>query len=200
MTKNTENGLIIFIKNPILGKVKTRLAQTTGPEKALQIYRALLTHTRDLALEVPCDRYLFYSDFIDPEDSWEKESFHKRLQQEGDLGQKMQHAFAEVLQNHQRAVIIGSDCATLTAQILKDAFSALEDRSYVVGPAIDGGYYLLGMNKLTPELFSGIAWSTSSVFRDTLERLQATGANYHLTPELSDIDFEEDWDKFGWEI
>ena len=200
MTQHSDSSLIIFIKNPRLGKVKTRLAATAGDERALRIYQALLEHTRHLALNLPVRRFLYYSDFIDWNDAWQVDSFEKKVQQGEDLGQRMSHAFQKVLSRSKKAVIIGSDCASLTVSILREAFSALDQAPFVVGPATDGGYYLLGMQTHTPQLFSGIPWSTPQVFPETLQKINDLQAGYHLTPELSDIDYEEDWEKYGWEL
>ncbi len=194
------NALIIFIKNPELGKVKTRLAKTVGDERALAIYKALMDHTRDIALAVTTDRLLFYSQAIHPNDNWSTIDFKKHLQATGDLGTKMKAAFQQAFQDHQKVVIIGSDCASLTPAIVKVAFRQLEKHSFVIGPALDGGYYLLGMNQYVPKVFDHIAWSTASVLEDTKERIKKSGLDYVLLPTLSDIDYEEDWDQYGWEI
>jgi len=197
---NADSALLIFIKNAELGKVKTRLANTVGAAKALQIYRALMAHTRQLARTVSVKRLLFYSNFIDTEDQWSTNEFQKHLQEGDDLGERMQQAFAFAFEQHQKVVIIGSDCASLTTDILSEAFDLLDQHPFVVGPAIDGGYYLLGMNRFTPELFDNMTWSTDTVLSDTLQSIQSLGATYALLPQLSDIDFEEDWEKYGWEL
>ena len=195
-----DNALIIFIKNPELGKVKTRLAKTVGDEKALIIYKALMAHTRDIALAVSTDRLLFYSQEIHPNDQWSTTNFKKHLQATGDLGTKMKTAFQQAFQDHQKVVIIGSDCASLTPTIVKVAFQQLDKHDFVIGPALDGGYYLLGMNQYMPSVFDGIAWSTDSVLADTKQRIKDLKKDYVLLPALSDIDYEEDWIKYGWEI
>ena len=171
-----------------------------GAAKALQIYRALMAHTRQLARTVSVKRLLFYSNFIDTKDQWSTNEFQKHLQQGDDLGERMQQAFSLAFEQHQKVVIIGSDCASLTADILSEAFDLLDQHPFVVGPAIDGGYYLLGMNRFTPELFDNMTWSTDTVLSDTLQRIQSLEATYALLPQLSDIDFEEDWEKYGWEL
>ena len=112
----------------------------------------------------------------------------------------MKDAFEKIFQSHHKVVIIGSDCATLTNSILDDAFEKLGSNPFVIGPAIDGGYYLLGMNQFTSEIFDNIEWSTSNVLPKTIEIIQNLGKNYYLLPELSDIDTEEDWKKYGWKI
>jgi len=195
-----KNALIVFIKNPELGKVKTRLAKTVGAEKALAIYIALMEHTRKIAEALPVSRHLFYSQEINEQDNWTSDKFHKALQIEGDLGDKMATAFHTVFKENDKVVIIGSDCASLTPAIVQEAFDKLDDFPFVIGPAMDGGYYLLGMNQFSPTVFKDIAWSTAAVFPTTVERIKSMGKRYHLLPTLSDIDYEEDWVKYGWEL
>ena len=192
--------LIIFVKNPEKGKVKTRLAATVGDDKALSIYLELMRHTREIALATDVKRLLFYSQNINTADAWSNENFEKHLQADGDLGDRMSAAFQTALAQSEKAVIIGSDCASLTPEIVREAINALDENDFVVGPTFDGGYYLLGMKKIAPSLFEKVEWSTESVFTTTIDRIKALGASYHLTEKLSDIDYEEDWVKYGWEI
>lgn len=195
------NTLLIFIKNPEKGKVKTRIAQTAGEERALQIYLELLRHTREVALEVDARRILFYSDFIPDKDNWPSQDFQKMVQHGADLGERMSNAFLlGLIRPDDKAVIIGSDCATLTKEIVEEAFAKLDDYPFVVGPATDGGYYLLGMQRHTPEIFQEIEWSTEEVLSATLQKIKALGETYFLLPELPDIDYEEDWEKYGWKF
>ena len=200
MQHKAKNALIVFIKNPELGKVKTRLAKTVGAEKALAIYIALMEHTRKIAEALPVARYLFYSQEINQKDNWSARKFYKDLQIEGDLGVKIATAFHTVFKENEKVVIIGSDCASLTPKIVQTAFDKLDEHPFVIGPAMDGGYYLLGMNQFSPEVFRDIEWSTDSVFPTTIERIEGLGKTYHLLPTLSDIDYEEDWVKYGWEL
>ncbi len=193
-------ALIIFIKNPELGKVKTRLAETVGDEKALIIYQELLKHTQQIAGEVVATRLLFYSKFIDTNDNWNNQAFQKQLQQGSDLGERMQRAFEQALIKYEKAVIIGSDCASLTPAIIEKSFQALDTHDFVIGPAEDGGYYLLGMKQIEPTLFQKMEWSTEQVLAETLKRIEAKQASCALLPTLSDIDYWEDWVKYGWAI
>lgn len=197
---STSSALLIFIKNAELGKVKTRLASTLGDEQALKIYLSLLSHTRQIAQEIKADRMLFYSSFIDQEDEWTKDDFHKAVQVGDDLGARIHHAFELAFQNHDKVVIIGSDCASLTVEIVEEAFNALQSFPFVVGPAMDGGYYLLGMDQLEPSVFKNIDWSTDQVFDQTLKAIQKLNKSCYLLPELSDIDYEEDWNEYGWQV
>jgi len=196
----TKQALLTFIKNPEKGKVKTRLAKTVGEEKALAIYKALLAHTRKIALAITTDRFLFYSQHINPADNWSEKDFRKRVQANGDLGVKMQEAFRHVFQTHQKVVIIGSDCASLTPAIVQTAFEQLDQHDFVIGPALDGGYYLLGMNSFYPAVFEEITWSTATVLEETLTRIRSIQKSVYLLPALSDIDYEEDWEKYGWAV
>ncbi len=200
MQNKAKNALIVFIKNPELGKVKTRLAKTVGAEKALAIYIALMEHTRKIAETLPVARHLFYSQEINKKDNWTSDKFHKALQIEGDLGAKMATAFHTVFKKHEKVVIIGSDCASLTPEIVQASFDKLDEYPFVIGPAMDGGYYLLGMNQFLPEVFRDIEWSTETVFSTTIERIENLGKTYFLLPTLSDIDYEEDWVTYGWEL
>lgn len=193
----TSPALLIFIRNPELGKVKTRLAQDLGAPEALRIYNRLLAHTRRIAQAVDAQSYLFYSDFIDQADDWANDHFNKQLQPQGDLGDRMLRAFGMVLEQHDAAVIVGSDCPGLNADILQTAFAQLEKNDFVIGPAIDGGYYLLGMRRLSPSLFLDMIWSTDQVFKETTNRMERAGATYYVLPTLSDIDYAEDWEKYG---
>ena len=113
--------LLIFIKNPQLGRVKTRLAATVGDETALDFYRRLLSYTREVAQSVEAERLLFYSDFVEENDDWSASFFEKKVQRGDDLGERMAHAFADSFtdfETENRVVIIGSDCASLTPEIL----------------------------------------------------------------------------------
>ncbi|HMQ47143.1 MAG TPA: TIGR04282 family arsenosugar biosynthesis glycosyltransferase [Saprospiraceae bacterium] len=186
-------ALIIFIKNPEKGKVKTRIAQSVGDDKALEVYLALLEHTRRMSLAVDARRYLYYSNFIDHSDAWAAAHFIKKLQRGADLGERMHNAFAETLPETDKAVIIGSDCLALQADFVEQAFQALDKYDYVIGPSTDGGYYLLGMKRANKALFEGIAWSTEVVLAHTLERIEQENATYLLLPALTDIDHWEDW-------
>lgn len=193
---HSDRALLIFIKNPLKGKIKTRLAKTVGDDKALEIYQQLTKHTRQVAQDVEAHRFLFYSHFIDHQDDWPPIHFSKHLQQGHDLGQRMEQAFSIGLEQVDKAVIIGSDCASLSPAIIERAFHQLDDYPFVIGPAFDGGYYLLGMNQFSPSLFEDMTWSTDSVFSETIKRIEALGQPFYQLETLSDIDTEEDWNRF----
>lgn len=198
--KTSTAGIIIFIRNPELGKVKTRLATSVGDDKALHIYVELLRHTREVCSEVVCNRYLYYSDTINHTDDWSDALFIKRLQSSGDLGVKMQSAFEEVLNETDKVIIIGSDSPQISPDYINGAYEALDNHDVVIGPTYDGGYYLLGMKKMHKSLFQDIAWSTESVFDQTVAKFNKESLSYKVLDQLADIDYAEDWKKWGWEI
>ncbi len=194
------NYLFIFIKNPILGQVKTRLASSIGHEEALRIYKALLFHTMKTSKSVEAHKIVYYSHFLDDNDIFDSSHFEKKIQTGNDLGERMSSAFAHTFTKKEKMLIIGSDCAQITSKIIEDAFEILEKNDVVIGPTFDGGYYLLGMNQYYPQLFENIQWSTSSVFKQTIQHCETLKISYSLLPTLSDIDYIDDWKKYGWEI
>ncbi len=185
--------LLIFYRNPVIGGVKTRLAKTAGDEKALAVYVFMAAHTRNITQHLPVTKRVYYADFIDREDAWENSTYQKFLQQGDDLGEKMLNAFRDGYKDgYQSICIIGTDCLELNSTILESAFQALLIHDVVLGPAKDGGYYLLGMTKLQQELFQGKSWSTSSVANDTLADCTRLNLSYVLLPVLQDVDEESD--------
>jgi uncharacterized protein len=192
------NHLLIFIKNPLLGQVKTRLAATLGAAKALDIYHELSAITRQVALKTDAERHLFYSHAIIENDEWSADFFQKKLQKDtSDLGERMSAAFADIFEKNtttdNKILIIGSDCPTLTADIVQKAFQYLDTNEVVIGGADDGGYYLLGMKTYYPELFSNMEWSVNTVLSETIKRAQNLNLSVFLLPFLSDIDTESDY-------
>ena len=187
----SKKALIIFTRNPELGKCKTRLAETIGDEPALEVYKHLLNHTSSISKDVKADRYVYYSENIINEDLWDSAIFRKKIQKGEDLGERMMNAFLELLQiGYEKVVIIGSDILDLNTDHINTAFTQLEFHDVVIGPAFDGGYYLLGLKNLYPNLFENKVWGTSSVLKDTLNDLQ--NSKIHLLKELNDIDTFED--------
>ncbi len=159
-----------------------------------------MAFTRDIALSIETERFLFYSDYVNYNDDWPNEFFTKGQQPNGDLGTRITKAFETAFHYNNKVVIIGSDCASLTTKIVQTAFDKLDHHDFVIGPAMDGGYYLLGMNKFLPQVFENINWSTETVFAETTDIIKFLGCSFFQLPTLSDIDFEEDWEKYGWEI
>ena|SRR5690554_64271 len=190
---NHDSLLMIFAKNPELGKVKTRLAKTIGEEQALMIYVKLLEHTHAVADKVFADKAVFYSNKVQDFDILDYYKFPKFLQKGKDLGERMERAFGQAFtQDYDKVVVIGSDCIEITPEIIEDALTALDDYNVVVGPAHDGGYYLLGMDRHYPHLFKGKTWSSPDVFLDTLLDIQKLKLSYSILPTLNDVDEEKD--------
>lgn len=189
--------LHIFIKNARLGHVKTRLARTLGDEAALAIYQTLLEKTRAATQRLGVEKWVWYSEAIVPDDAWAQGGYRQMLQPAGDLGQRMEYAFARAFAEGAPAVaIIGSDCPELTADLLDEAFRTLAQQDAVLGPTPDGGYYLLGLRRMVTEAFRHIAWSTETVLSSTLVALQRRGCSVRQLAQRSDIDTEADWEAY----
>lgn len=194
-----KRAVIVFVKNPELGKVKTRLAKTLGDEQALEIYIKLLHKTRDAIASLSMDCHIFYDQYINPDDLWDNNIFQKQSQlQSPDLGARMSDAFRRILLTYDQAVIIGSDCPLMSSSVIINAFSELKDSDTCIGPSLDGGYYLLGMNAYHPELFEGITWSQATVFASTIIRMNEKQISHSILDYLPDIDYEADWEQYGW--
>lgn len=193
MMKNS--ALIIFQKNAELGKVKTRLAKDLGDQKALAIYEKLCDITHQVCSQLNVEKYVYYSSFV-PDNKPQGPTYRMRLQSGENLGDRMLNAFEDLFQsNFQKLIIIGTDCPEISAELIQKAFDQLDSKDVVIGPAEDGGYYLLGMNKLISSLFKGISWSSEMVFDQTKSIIEAKKLTYYLLPMLSDIDRLEDWEK-----
>jgi len=189
----SENLLIIFVKNPVLGQVKSRLAGDLGEKAALEVYQELLAYTHNLTMPLPFDKAVFYSNHIDREDQWESGSFQKHKQVGGDLGVRMQHAFETGFAKGYKSVcLIGSDCHQLSSDILQEAFSGLKRFPLAIGPSLDGGYYLLGLTRMVPRLFKNKSWSTEAVFSETMADVKQLELRHKILPQLRDVDRIED--------
>lgn len=191
--------LLIFAREPVLGRVKTRLAASIGPAAALATYRELLALTARAvaAAQVPATVWLAEApappaDPTQPRPEWP--GLPWRVQPLADsLGERMSYAFAEAFAaGAARVLIIGTDCPGLTADLLRDAFNQLTTHDLVTGPAADGGYYLLGMKQLHSILFNNKQWSTATVLADTLADAAELGLRVAQLPTLSDIDSAHD--------
>ncbi|MBG6130438.1 rSAM/selenodomain-associated transferase 1 [Aquimarina sp. EL_43] len=186
-----KNLLLIFTRNPELGKCKTRLAATIGDQAALDIYKFLLQHTVEITKNLDVHKEVHYSVKIRDNDSWNPEIYTKKQQVGDDLGQRMEYAFAAGFANgYQNIIIIGSDLYDVTQKDIENAFLALASHEYVIGPAEDGGYYLFGMKSLNSQVFKNKTWGTETVLKDTLKNIQ--NENLKLLEERNDIDYYED--------
>lgn len=190
------DALIIFARPPVAGQVKTRLAAGIGKAGALTVYRRLLNHTRAVAEAIAPDKHVFLTG-RDTENFWLP--FARHLQAGGDLGDRMAAAFGQLFAaGYEKLVIIGSDCPGLNAALLSSAFEALNDTDVVLGPATDGGYYLLGMRRLYPDLFRDKSWSSDQVLSETLSTARARNLSYTLLPTLTDVDAAADLPEGWW--
>ncbi len=197
------NRVILFTRYPCPGRCKTRLIPTLGPEGAARIYQQLVTHTLKTL-----------TDFISWQNStelvishdggsrrqmetWLGTQFRYQEQHGQDLGQRMADALFHGLNNAQNCILIGSDCPDITASILADALQALQQEDMVLGPAHDGGYYLIGMAapvapSVCSRIFKKISWGSDTVFAETLTRACKLDLSSHILKTLHDIDTVED--------
>tara|TARA_B110000483_G_scaffold233921_1_gene303276 strand:+ start:3336 stop:3935 length:600 start_codon:yes stop_codon:yes gene_type:complete len=183
--------IIVFVRTPELGKVKTRLAKSIGDQSALTIYKLLLKHTASVIHDLSFDKVVYYSEKVKENDSWDTNLFRKKVQKGTDLGERMQNAFETGFeQGYEKVLIIGSDLYDIKPTHITSAFKALEIHDITIGPSLDGGYYLLGMKQLYPALFKNKKWGTDSVLEYTLNDLKQQ--NVKLMEALNDIDTLED--------
>ncbi|MEB3345257.1 TIGR04282 family arsenosugar biosynthesis glycosyltransferase [Aquimarina gracilis] len=186
-----KNLLLIFTRNPELGKCKTRLAAKIGNQAALEVYKFLLHHTVTITKNLNVTKQVQYSVAVRENDLWSSKNYEKRQQFGDDLGQRMENAFKQGFNDgYQNIIIIGSDIYDLTQADLDNAFKQLETHDYVIGPAQDGGYYLFGMKSLNSQVFKNKVWGTETVLKDTLNDLQKS--NVKLLEERNDVDYYED--------
>ncbi|NML65581.1 glycosyltransferase [Hymenobacter sp. RP-2-7] len=191
--------LLIFAREPVLGQVKTRLAADIGPVAALATYRELLalTATAVAAAQLPATVWLAEAPTppaspAQPRPEWV--GLPWRVQPPAaSLGERMRYAFAEAFAaGAARVLIIGTDCPGLTATVLQQACDLLATHDVVVGPATDGGYYLLAMKHLHDDLFANKQWSTATVLADTLADATRLNLRVAQLPTLADVDAARD--------
>jgi rSAM/selenodomain-associated transferase 1 len=192
-----DQQLGIFARVPEVGKVKTRLIPALGEEGALAAYQTLLNQIAQ-NLQALQDVSVFYT----PEQGENKlkaifpQTWKYSLQIGDNLGSRLLNAFEQLLQRWTRAVIIGGDCPFVNEDDIQSAFNELRKNEVVLGPAKDGGYWLIGMRSLHAELFQEISWGTSTVFEQTLEKSRGLNLNTGVLRELNDIDTPDDWAAF----
>ena len=194
----SENKLIVFLKYPEKGKVKTRLAAKLGHDFVLELCRCMISDISAITHNVNADTIIAYSG---PDGaSFPDFPGNRVVNQRGkDLGKRMYNAFADVFSDGApKCVLIGSDIPGVTAGLLNEAFKKLEHSDMVIGPASDGGYYCIGFNResLNKIIFREIPWSTSDVFSETVKRIQEAGLTAKYLMQLSDIDEIKDLKKY----
>jgi hypothetical protein len=190
--------IIVFTRYPEAGKAKTRLIPVLGAEGAAALHQQLTEHTliqvQQFQQQAPISVEVRFAggDQVLMQ-AWLGPDLCYVSQGEGDLGDRMARSFQTAFAaGERRTLIIGTDCPDLDAKILIQAFAALEHTDLILGPAIDGGYYLIGLRRPIPELFVGIAWSTAQVRQRTIEIAEQLGLAIALLPPLSDIDTPAD--------
>jgi len=190
--------LIMFVKAPLPGVVKTRLAKTIGAEAAASAYRILVeTLLRQLQSLNEVELRFTPDDEVESIRPWLRAGWQAQPQGAGDLGQRLDTAFKQTFSARvRRAVVIGSDCPEVTPDDLNTASAALRTRDVVLGPAADGGYWLIGLRHPQPSLFERIEWGTSKVLIQTMQRARESLLTVHLLRELRDVDTADDWRAF----
>lgn len=190
--------LFIFTRYPEPGKAKTRLIPALGAVAAAELHRQMtertLTQVQLLQQSYPLTVEVWFAGGdLNQMQSWLGEALQYQPQPDGDLGHRMAQAFQSAFdQNIKAAVIIGTDCPELSAELLTKAFQALQQTDLVLGPANDGGYYLIGLRRFVPQLFQSIAWSTERVFQQTIDIANRLNVSHTCLPVLTDIDRPED--------
>ncbi|WP_341867428.1 TIGR04282 family arsenosugar biosynthesis glycosyltransferase [Leptospira kanakyensis] len=173
--------------------MKTRLSVTIGEEKTLKIYFELLKITVAVTSKLSIKKIVYW-DHLKENPLYDFGfGFENEVQEKGDLGFKMEVAFRKEFQRGAKKIlIIGTDCPYLKESILLDAYKKLDESDFVIGPARDGGYYLLGMKEVSPFLFHSIPWSTKDVLSLTIDSIKKENKTYSLMDELGDIDDIDD--------
>ena len=191
-----KTSIIIFVKYPAAGKVKTRLAATMGNYNAKELYKIISKKIIDNIKQLnKTHKYIFYADKNDKEKviRWLGKKFFYSPQDGNSLGERMMKAFEKVFSHGaNKAIIIGTDIPDLTKEIIEEVIKKLNDYDIIIGPSRDGGYYLLGMNTMHRALFEVIEFSTPLVLGQTINKIESLGLKYFLLPELQDIDTEEE--------
>jgi uncharacterized protein len=186
-----KEALILFVKKPVEGKVKTRLGATIGHKDAVAVYYKLLTKVEQIITPLKQEVFVYSDEYFEGFFG----SYKWFLQEGADLGEKMYQAFEEVFAlGFEKVSIIGSDCFELTTKIIEESFC--KSTSTVLGPSYDGGYYLLSLTQNDQEIFKTINWSTEKVRSQTIKQLELLSFSYTLLPVLTDIDDESDLELF----
>ncbi len=198
----TENHLVIFLKNPVPGSVKQRLARHIGAEQAARVYKKISEMVISKTAPTRTDLYTVDICFSPQRDeaairAWlvQHKSFYP--QTGSNLGQRMSNAFKRAFESkYKKVALIGTDCPEISRDIILQSFALLDWHHVVLGPAYDGGYYLIGLREMFPDLFQNIAWGSEKVFTQTIEKIYAAGFSVGLLPMLRDIDRPEDLDEY----
>ena len=193
-----QQHLIIFTRYPEPGKTKTRLIPALGTVGAANLQRQMTEYTISQVKELQkvievSSQVRFAGGDLQLMQDWLGTDLVYQPQGDGDLGLRMRRSLYDGFQCHaKKVVIIGTDCPGLNFQILTQAFEVTHKVDLVIGPAIDGGYYLIGLRRFIPELFINIDWGSSQVLHQTVEIANQLNLSYHYLPQLTDVDRPED--------
>ena len=186
-----KQAIIVFQKNPKEGSTKTRLAATVGHPNAMRVYAELVRHAHAVISNFSVQKFLYFSDFVETDERWA--NYECRVQAAGDLGVRMKSALDDVSNaGFDSAILIGTDCYHLSEDIIQEALNSLSEAQYCLGPALDGGYYLIGAQETDEEVFLNKVWSTETVFEEAQQSIQRIQKKMHILPALSDVDTEDD--------
>ncbi|MBX3102131.1 MAG: TIGR04282 family arsenosugar biosynthesis glycosyltransferase [Bacteroidetes bacterium] len=180
--------LLLLTKNARPGHVKTRLAGSVGEQEACRIYQSLLRRAYQITSGLQLPKVIYYDLYIDDRDHWDNYVYVKALQQGESLGERMQHAFQQGFsRGYSPVMVVGTDCPSLTRELIYQAQELLKTHDYVVGPTEAGGYYLLGMNHPTPDLLAARYWQEGQLLHHTLAHITQLSATVAQLPALRDV-------------
>tara|TARA_B100000575_G_C23116014_1_gene645144 strand:+ start:1180 stop:1833 length:654 start_codon:yes stop_codon:yes gene_type:complete len=193
--------LSIFVKNLIPGTVKTRLAKDLGIDVAIEIYKELVRITAEATNTLKIDKCVYYSEYIESNDQFDDAKYQKHIQEGKDLGQRMQNCFYDAFElNFDKIILIGSDTPDITDQIISQGFAELDKHDIIIGPAHDGGFYLIGMKEPHENLLNKRTYGHEQVLNELLNEIENRNLSVFKLPTLIDIDVKDDLKKAGIEI
>lgn len=189
-----QKAVIVFVKNPEPGKVKTKLAKDIGDTAAADAYKQLLQHTHDELLKIDADKFVFYLGDVNRLDLWENTLFYKQVQNGKDFGERMQNAFAFLFQlQYEKVLMIHSDSPQLSSHHLEAAFDLLKTKDVCIGPNTNGAYYLLGLRSIFAPIFINKDWNSNIVYNTTLEDAAAAGLTVAIVDQVRVVNTLTDW-------
>ena len=193
--------LSVFVKNLIPGTVKTRLAKDLGIDVAIEIYKELVGITAEVTDTLKFDKYIYYSEYIESNDQFDNAKYQKHIQEGKDLGQRMQNCFYDAFElDFDKIILIGSDTPNITGQIISQGFAELDKHDIIIGPAQDGGFYLIGMKEPHENLLNKQTYGHKEVLNELLDEIENRNLSVFKLPTLIDIDVKDDLKKAGIEI
>lgn len=195
-----EKALLVFVKYPVPGEVKTRLIPELTPVQAAAFYKALVEDTLEVHKDIPgCETIVCFTpeSARDGVRAWLGADIPLQSQQGDDLGSRQFDAIKRALEaGYRKAVIIGSDCPGVTPGDVENAFESLNGNRLVIGPSEDGGYYMIGASEALECVFEGISWGSGGVFKETIERAQEAGISVEILDVKYDIDTFRDLERY----